>query len=199
MQNKHLVRLFFILTFLFLSTGAYLLLPDKPNIETPKPTPQNITWTDVTTNTIISDNQPAQTLVTESNQPLDNEKIEKTNVENEIKSTTTVETINKEEIKYPLNVTIKIIDKLYTLNLPENSTGYNAMQKLITDKKISAIFKEYKGVGYFLEEIDGQKNNNQTGEYWIYYINGQPAKIGISSYILKNNDLITWKYEHSKF
>lgn len=191
MHNKHLARLFFILTFLFLSSSAYLLLPDQPKTVIVKPPPQNIIWTDVATNTVISD-KTAKTTIPKI--------ISTTTTAVAITTTTKTEQIPVvEEIKNPVNVIMEISDKQYALQLPEKSTAYDAIQKLISDNKISASLKEFKGIGYFVEEINGLKNNNQTGEYWIYYINGQSAKMGISSYTLKNNDLIKWIYEHAKF
>jgi hypothetical protein len=103
------------------------------------------------------------------------------------------------DIKNPIAATIKINDQQYELSLSEKSTVYDALQKLTMEKKITISMKEFSGLGYFVEEINGTKNDNQAGQYWIYYINGQSAKVGISSYILKNNDLITWKYEAEKF
>ncbi len=202
MHNKHLARLFSILIFVFLTSGAYLLLSDQPKKIVTQPPPQNITWSDVATNTAISENQPA--VSTTATAKLVDKKNTNTAVTKIDTTTTTTEIIKKpdiknEEIKNPINVTIEITDKKYSLQLPDKATAYDAMQKLVTDQKISATMKEFSGMGEFLEEIDGLKNNNQTGEYWIYYINGQSAKMGISIYTLKNNDLITWKYEKAKF
>ncbi len=202
MHNKHLARLFSILIFVFLTSGAYLLLSDQPKKIVTQPPPQNITWSDVATNTAISENQPA--VSTTATAKLVDKKNTNTAVTKIDTTTTTTEIIKKpdiknEEIKNPINVTIEITDKKYSLQLPDKATAYDAMQKLVTDQKISATMKEFSGMGEFLEEIDWLKNNNQTGEYWIYYINGQSAKMGISIYTLKNNDLITWKYEKAKF
>jgi len=192
MHNKHLVRLFFTLTFLFLSSTAYLLLPDQPKIEITKPTPTNIVWTDVVTNTVITDNKATAAQIILPTKLVENNK-------NESTATTTLtiadEIIKTQEIKNSLNITIEIPNQQFLLQLPEKTTVYDAIQKLITDKKINVSMKEFKGMGYFVEEINGLKNDKQTGEYWFYYINGQPAKIGISGYTLKNNDLITWKFK----
>lgn len=54
-------------------------------------------------------------------------------------------------------------------------------------------------MGEFVEEINGIKNNQATGEYWIYYINGESAKMGVSNYIIKPNDVIKWNYEKANF
>lgn len=188
MPNKHLIRLFFIFTFLFLSSGAYLLLPDKPSTETSKPTIQNLSWANVATGTAISDNtdSPNKTL---KQDPQETEIKKNEELKTEIVTSTPADTKN------PIATTIKINEQPYELSLPEKSTVYDAMQKLTAEKKITVTMKEFSGLGYFVEEINGTKNDNQAGKYWIYYINGQSAKVGISSYILKNNDLITWKFE----
>lgn len=188
MPNKHLIRLFFILTFLFLSSGAYLLLPDKPSTETSKPTIQNLSWTNVATNTAISDN-------TDTRSKLPKPTLKQTEIKKNEELKTEIVTSTPEDTKNPIATTIKINEQPYELSLPEKSTVYDAMQTLIKDKKITVTMKEFSGLGYFVEEINGTKNDNQAGKYWIYYINGQSAKVGISSYILKNNDLITWKFE----
>lgn len=185
MKNKHLARLFFILTFLFLSTGAYVLLPDKKQTERPKPIIQNLPWTDTVTNTVITDSKKIEKIAKTENL---------TNIaKNEPLTTTTLENIKQ------IETTIEINGEIHKLNLPEQSTAYDAMKNLIETKKITASIKEYSGMGKFVEEINGIKNDTQTGKYWIYYINNSPAKVGISAYILKPNDKITWKYEHSKF
>lgn len=69
------------------------------------------------------------------------------------------------------------------------------MQIIRKDYPFTFSGKEYSGLGFFVEEINGVKNNTQEGRYWIYYINGKKAQVGISSYILKPNDIIMWKYE----
>ena len=198
MHNKHLARLFSILIFVFLASGAYLILPDQLKKVVTQPTPQNITWSDVATNTVVSENKPTAISTTATTKLVD-KKNTNTNITKIDTTTTTTEIIKKtdaknEEIKNPINVTIEIIDKKYLLQLPDKSTAYDAIKQLADAKKITMTTKEYSSMGYFIEEINGIKNNNQTGEYWGYYINGKTAQLGASSYILKNNDLITWKY-----
>lgn len=186
-----------ITTFIFLSTSAYLLLPEKPKVEKPKIIPQNIDWSNVATNTVVTEIKPATTPTATPTKPAETKISEPTQVKAEITSSS--EIIKSEELKNPLSTIIIINDIQYPLTLPEKSTAYDAMQILIANNKINVTMKEYNGIGYFVEEINRLKNNNQTGEYWIYYINDQSAKVGISAYTLKQNDNITWKYEKSKF
>ena len=96
---------------------------------------------------------------------------------------------------------IQVNDKNYDLPYSPSTTFYEAMQILTADSRIPFLFtaKEFSGMGYFVDEINGVKNNNQTGEYWIYYVNNKSATVGISQYILKPGDKIEWKYEKAKF
>ncbi len=91
--------------------------------------------------------------------------------------------------------------KANSYNLTPTSTVYNLMQFASADSRQSFLFetKDYGSMGLFIESINGLKNNNQTGEYWIYYVNGESAKIGISNYIVKPGDIIKWSYEKSNF
>lgn len=81
---------------------------------------------------------------------------------------------------------------------PVDSTVYDLMNILKEKNKISFSGKNYPDLGFFVEEINGIKNN-LLGKNWVYYINGQPARMGISNYKLKNNDIIEWKYEKKSF
>ena len=53
--------------------------------------------------------------------------------------------------------------------------------------------KEYPGLGYFVEEINGVGGGQ--GKYWIYYVNGKEASVGIKDYVVKEGDIISWKHE----
>ncbi len=90
-------------------------------------------------------------------------------------------------------------DEEYNIEIPEGSTGYDLMQSASTQSNFTFSAKNFPGLGYFIEEINGQKNDHMKGIYWIYYINGEKAKVGISNYLLTNGDIIEWKYENEKF
>lgn len=198
-SKKNIFRLGGVLIFLFLFSATYLLLPDGPKSKiTVKPEAKvdYVTWNNVATNTIVSQEKnkaspkltaelPASTSSPTPSIPID------------IKPTTTATETPKDEIKNPINVIIEIAGAKHNLAIEENATVYDAMISLINNKSITAEFKEFKGMGYFIEEINGIKGNNKTSEYWFFYINGESSMIGISQYKLKNNDLITWKYTKS--
>lgn len=90
-------------------------------------------------------------------------------------------------------------EKKYEIAVSENSTVYDLMNSLKQRGDINFNGKTSAGLGFFVEEINGQKNNTNTNTYWIYYINGEAAGVGISNYILKPGDIISWKYEKPQF
>jgi len=69
---------------------------------------------------------------------------------------------------------------------------YQFMEKLQKEGKINFKDITYSGMGKFVEEINGTKNGDK---YWIYYVNGKKANIGVSNYKIKTGDVVSWKYE----
>jgi len=96
-------------------------------------------------------------------------------------------------------VILKILNQEYSIKIAEHSTVYDLMKKMADESKITFSGNEYASMGYFVDTINGIKNDVKADKYWIYYLNGQSAKIGISNYIIQDNDLITWKYEKAQF
>lgn len=95
-----------------------------------------------------------------------------------------------------LTVTLKIPGATYTTKVPKESSVLALMNIVKAEQGISFQTKDFGGdLGLFIETMSGIKNGDKREHYWIYYINGAKAQIGISNYILKNNDIITWKYE----
>lgn len=97
------------------------------------------------------------------------------------------------------NSIVMIIDSArFQTTIKPGSSVYDLMNLLKTENKINFSGKNYAELGFFVEEINGIKNN-PAGKNWIYYINGRPAQVGVSNYLIKNNDLIEWKYEEKNF
>lgn len=187
--HPYLIRLFFALIFIIVVSGSYLLFS-----KTPKSNNQQTVSTPTSTNLIQTtpsktpDNLPKDEVVSPS--PTDSPKEQSvTSSKPNISSST----------QNLIPVSVLILDKNYSLQIKENSTVYDAMKLLSDQGSVSFVTKEFKGLGYFIQEMNGIKNDTSSGIYWFYYVNGKPAKIGISNFILKANDLITWKYEKSKF
>jgi len=95
--------------------------------------------------------------------------------------------------------TLLINDRQYNINLPVNKTAYDLMLALQARGDIYFKGKNSAGLGFFVEEINGVRNNSFKNKFWLYYINGKSASVGVSYYILKPKDLISWRYETPQF
>lgn len=92
----------------------------------------------------------------------------------------------------PVKISI-IIDKL-VLN-PTVSSGTSLYDILINEKNnsnLNLVGKTSPGLGFFVTEIGSLKSTDT--KYIVYYINGESAMVGISSYFPKDGDVIEWKY-----
>lgn len=174
-----LVRLLGFLVLISVSSAVYCLLPDKNTAPTPD-----------------TNNQIKQTNIPPITNTLPN-----TTIKSAETTSTTKPTENIVTIPENLTATLKAADRTYTLRFKPTETLLQAMRTLTARSEQPFMFsgKEYPALGYFVEEINDKKNNPETGEYWIYYVNGQTAKTGISNYQLIQGDLIEWKYEKSQF
>ncbi len=93
---------------------------------------------------------------------------------------------------------LKVSDVEYKVSLSQGSSAYDLMEAAKT-QGLNFQERQFAGLGVFIDEINGVKSSQKDGKYWIYYINGQKAQVGISSYIIKPNDVISWKYEKSTY
>ena len=119
-------------------------------------------------------------------QPISKENISVINYNKEIKTQIEIE---KEKF-----VTLNVLDQTYKIEIKDGDTVYGAMQTLNNStNNFSFEKKEYSSLGVFINEINGVKG--KSGAYWIYYVNGKEAPVGVSKYILKSGDVITWKQE----
>ena len=88
---------------------------------------------------------------------------------------------------------LEIEGKKLGMKIEEKESVYDFMFKLKKEGKIDFKEKTYSGMGKFIEEINGLKNNGN--KYWIYYVNGKEAQVGVSNYKIKAGDVVSWKYE----
>jgi hypothetical protein len=95
----------------------------------------------------------------------------------------------------PIKEIPPLSEKVFEDNISGEISVYDFMNKLQSEGKINFKDKTYSGMGKFIEEIDGLKNNGDKN--WIYYVNGKKATIGVSNYKLNPGDIVSWKYEKS--
>ncbi len=80
-----------------------------------------------------------------------------------------------------------------TIRLPIKE-GISLYDSLVLDQQKGLLAfsgTEYPGLGFFMTDIGTLHQGG--GKYLVYFINGNDASIGISSYIPKNGDMIEWQ------
>jgi len=78
----------------------------------------------------------------------------------------------------------------FKFGLKEKTTVFD----LLKQTGIDIDYTEY-GVGIFIDAIGGVKNDRGKKMNWMYYVNGERAKVGAGKYIVKPADIIEWRYE----
>lgn len=99
---------------------------------------------------------------------------------------------NKESL---IKVFLKINDNTYSKEIKEGSTAYELMSQLKSDT-FNFTGKEYSGIGFFVSEINGLSEDRKNGYYWTLYINDKESNAGVSDLILRDGDVVMWKYEN---
>lgn len=97
-----------------------------------------------------------------------------------------------------IEATLTVEGKIYTVSLPEASSVYELMARAQETSDFQFKGREFPGLGFFVQELNGVAENPRQGTFWIYYINGEKAKVGISAYAVKADDIISWEYEHEE-
>lgn len=46
-----------------------------------------------------------------------------------------------------------------------------------------------------MTELEGIKQDKEKNQYWMYYVNGEMAEVGIGDYLPKENDKIEFRFE----
>lgn len=93
--------------------------------------------------------------------------------------------------KVELTATITIGGVTHTVEIP--NALFNAMNSLSEQRRITFKSVLYPGLGEFINEINGIKNTSD--QFWLYYVNGTLGSMGAGSYVLKDGDVIEWKFE----
>lgn len=180
-SNKKLLFVFLFFFFLALASGIYLKIEPVNNIN-----PQ--------TAAIGNQNSPSEQIQNQTPPNSQKPAIENKKPKNPASAEDIAQTpeIIQEYALY-------VGEKKYEISVPQNSTVYDLMNALKQRGDIEFTGKISSGLGFFVEGINGVKNNDTNSTYWIYYINDKTAGIGISNYILKPGDVIIWKYEKPQF
>lgn len=115
-----------------------------------------------------------------------------------IDKTTNTEKINDTEEGITVTFEIPKIKFLKTLQVADGSNVYDAMIKLQNFYSFKFDGNSYGNLGFFVHTIENIKNDSRNGKFWIYYLNGKKAQVGISQQIINSDDIISWQYENEE-
>lgn len=89
------------------------------------------------------------------------------------------------------SITVLAGDTTAHLLVAPNTLFYDALVQEKNTGKIALSGKNYPGLGFFVTDIGSLHAG--SGKSLLYYINGKEATVGVSSYTLKDGDIIEWK------
>jgi len=81
--------------------------------------------------------------------------------------------------------------KTYEYSFLGEKSAFDILKEVAEKEGIPIETQQYD-FGTLITSINGFKSDEHA--FWIYEVNGKPATVGANTYILKNGDIITWKY-----
>lgn len=75
---------------------------------------------------------------------------------------------------------------------PNGENLFVLTKNKLSEGDIDVAYKTYKGLGELMTRIGDKESGG--GKYWQYWVNGNYAQVGASSYVPKTGDIIEWKY-----
>ncbi len=75
-----------------------------------------------------------------------------------------------------------------------DQTNVFDLLKQTAAKEGFSVSSKDSAVGAYIEEIQGVKNDSQSGKFWLFYLNSQLSQTGASETKLTNGDVVEWKY-----
>jgi len=76
----------------------------------------------------------------------------------------------------------------FDVNVSENSSAFDALKKVIL-----VDYTDYPGAGLFINKMGNVSNSKDR--YWMFYVNGTLANVGVSSYVINQSVVIEMRYE----
>ena len=90
-----------------------------------------------------------------------------------------------------------------SFDLAEGATAADLTEALFRQAGITADYDPDTAYGWYLKSITSPSDpaltlgyDYETGDYWQFFVNGEMASVGASSYVLQPGDTISWVYGH---
>jgi hypothetical protein len=98
-----------------------------------------------------------------------------------------------EKVKASLKINTGEKNYNYSKEVRKGSSALDLLRAVSEENKFEIKNKE-SSYGVFIESIMGIANDAKANKFWMYDINGKSAEIGASAYIVKDGDMLEWKY-----
>mgnify|MGYP001561913201 FL=1 len=82
-------------------------------------------------------------------------------------------------------------DKTLHLAIHAGTSLYNTLLLAKKNGQLEFSYQIYPKLGSFVTDIGSLHSGK--GKYLIYYVNNKEASVGVSSYLLKDGDIVEWK------
>ena len=94
---------------------------------------------------------------------------------------------------------VKNVSEPFYINYPnnENKTAFDVLLAAQSHPCYNFSYTEIPIYGAFITSICGVNINSTTHTYWMFYVNGKEESLGISSYLVKPNDVVELRYLNS--
>jgi hypothetical protein len=86
----------------------------------------------------------------------------------------------------------KITDIEAGYEFETGKTAFDLLTETASENDIQIETQKYD-FGIFIKSIEGFENTKDNA--WIYYVNGKAGDVAADKYILKNGDVVEWRYE----
>lgn len=103
----------------------------------------------------------------------------------------------RETVEYAINKGEGEI-KSFRITPEEDSTVFSLLKELAKREGFEVKSTIYKGMGVFVESIDGVKNGI-NGKYWQYWVNDKLGEVAADKKEIKGGDKIEWRFEVPAF
>ena len=99
--------------------------------------------------------------------------------------------ISQEKVVNKISATV-IVDKFkFQTSFEPGLSLYDVLLMEKNNKRLNFSGKEFSDMGFFVTSIGDLKE--QDNKHLIYFVNGQSPTVGISNYVLKDQDVVEWK------
>lgn len=85
------------------------------------------------------------------------------------------------------------------IKIERDKTVFDLLKGVAEENNLEFSFREYQDLGALVESIDNVKNDFNNNKWWQFWVNGEYATIGASSFQLKEGDLVEWKFVKGQF